>query len=76
MRDERCDGCRHWWPSGPDDWGECRRNPPSIHTDLASQAGHKFQDRGFWPMTLAHDWCGEFLAAPALVPAGQGACKP
>lgn len=42
----KCEECRVWRPEPPPPEGRCHRYPPSVG--------------GTWPLTLSHEWCGEF----------------
>ncbi len=44
----RCDKCE-WWV-GVEGFGDCRKLPPRILTDVTS----------VFPITEDSDWCGEF----------------
>lgn len=61
----RCENCRFWDPA--DDalatvW-PCRRNAPRPTPDSAD---------AYWPLTEAHDWCGEHQLR-LDTPAAEGA---
>lgn len=55
-----CQTCQFWRRrhsvEDTDDWGECRRMPPS----LPEIADEKLVVAGVWPCTKASDWCGEW----------------
>jgi hypothetical protein len=66
LTDARCESCVFWVASAgstgrlslPRGHGQCRRNPP---VPLVT-AGGAITDQGMraaWPLTAAHDWCGE-----------------
>lgn len=65
-----CFNCR-FWDHCYKEKGECRRKPPTIITKLADR--EDFQDgTGFWPLTLANGWCGEFQKGNPPRSAAQG----
>lgn len=55
-----CRTCGFWWrdASGEsgDDWGQCRRMPPTTPPIRDDKLVHV----GVWPHTVATDWCGEW----------------
>jgi len=60
LDDVCCRHCRFWRKrhsvDDADDWGECRRMPPS----LPEVGDEKLVVAGVWPCTKAADWCGEW----------------
>lgn len=78
MTQPRCDQCR-WWDKaddaeedveGPDVVaGKCKRRCPQT---MDTAAGHLNDGLdlawGYWPMTFAADWCGEFQPTPKPPP--------
>ncbi|MEM6601340.1 MAG: hypothetical protein AAF649_08145 [Verrucomicrobiota bacterium] len=57
-KNHTCAQCIHW--NGVDaDSGECRRQPPQAISFKVDEHT-RFEAR--FPVTAAHDWCGEFAA--------------
>lgn len=53
-RDDTCIKCKYW-AAGPNSElgqkGLCKRRAPVVHAMIST---------GLFPITLEHDWCGEF----------------
>lgn len=78
-----CEKCRFWVAKGkiphdpaniPDDFGECRKRPPSGGGVTAYFAQEKKCTRMLhvlYPFPVCHraDWCGEFDAGDAMLAA-------
>ncbi len=61
----RCDKCQFWMRSSGDrqEVGECHRMPPQIISDsdfACSIDDTSGPTTGFFPETLAKEWCGEW----------------
>ena len=54
--DNTCDQCA-WWADLGDDTGQCRRYAPRPRTST---------DQVVWPITEAHEYCGEFEDATPM----------
>lgn len=52
---ENCGTC-YFWRVDEKLVGECRKHAPTIVD------GENFDTRGFWPVTEASEWCGEYTA--------------
>lgn len=65
MTEKSCENCGHWIRDKDyDTFGECRRYPPTLHTqDTAKYL--RLMDANQFPDTLYDMWCGEFKAKPA-----------
>ena len=58
-----CSRCRFWQRTHEEsDVGDCRRYPPQA-SEIEATKGSPPSLSFFhgWPLTLASDWCGEFL---------------
>jgi hypothetical protein len=51
---ESCATCKCFQPNAADDYGYCRRRPPTL---VATEAGLI----SVQPSTVAHEWCGDFI---------------
>lgn len=52
-----CQTCRYWDRlDGQNPRGECRAHPPRAD----NEGTH-------WPLTMKHDWCGEWPGIPAAM---------
>jgi hypothetical protein len=61
-RPEHCGRCRFWDPEDERE-GTCRRHAPRPAGVVIKVSGRKefsYQEFPVWPLTLAHEWCGEF----------------
>ena len=54
-----CDGCIFW-----NDHGRCHRNAPRPSTPNELEDADWNVDSTVWPVTDAHDWCGEYKPLP------------
>jgi len=72
--DESCQSCRFWMDADPYEPipghpGWCRRNAP-VPIPVIREEGIASAD-SLWPITLWHNWCGEYQPAkeiPAALP--------
>lgn len=63
-----CRTCQFWAPpydEEGDEAGECRRHAPRPNKERSQQDWHEqvptFKEAGaLWPITYAHEWCGEW----------------
>ena len=59
MEGDQCEACRYWVGLDQDERGvgRCRRHAPRPALRIEPSHGMKYCD---WPLTDAHDWCGEY----------------
>ena len=61
----KCKNCLFW----DKDFGECRRNTPSLILALGSVGANEPANdplKAVWPQTDKDEWCGEFVNSVSL----------
>src|SRR5579863_6464826 len=56
---ESCENCRYWNKREGWEYGQCRKNPPTVFIVPSDYVPTKTQ----WPLTNDTDWCGEWKPA-------------
>lgn len=71
-----CSKCAHWEDFGPDEDGQavtdgfCHRYPKTRYQDVLEDAETPMRHSFSFPVTVSHDWCGEwkrFESAQAII---------